>query len=300
MWARAHAGVAVAAAMLVTGGMWITAQSSVPTLEQARLATYHGIYDSDITLRDGVYEGQPMTPGSASRPRVELVNGGLTIGNVGGEGRTGAAVLLAESSGGSGTNLYLALLIADGAVVRNAAPTLVGNRGQVRSLGITGGTIVMETVQAGPNEPMCCPTTKLRRTWTLEKGTLTEAKAEQQGSVSFADLDARTWTLASLNGTDPLPANVTVTAEFKRSRVSGTAGCNRYTAPVTTASSGQSFAVGQAAVTRMMCEGDRMTVERDYLKALAVATTFSFMPGNRVALAYRDGDATKSLVFVGK
>ena len=50
----------------------------------------------------------------------------------------------------------------------------------------------------------------------------------------------------------------------------------------------------------MMCDADRMTVEDAYLKALASVSSFSFLPGQRLALTYLDRGTPKSLVFVGK
>ena len=289
---------AVAVALAIGSGSWLAAQSGAPTLEQAKVATYTGIYEKQpVALKNGVYEGTPFAPGGASRPRVELIDPGMVTGDVGNSGRIDAVVVLSESSGGSGTQLYLAVLTADGATVRNTATALVGDRVQVRSLAVAKGAIVMETVEAGPNDAMCCPTAKLRRTWTLAGGALKEAKAESQGTVSLADLERRVWTLTSLNWKDPLPAGAIVTAEFKDGRISGAGGCNRYTAGVKAGDGAQRLTIGQAAATRMMCEGDRMTVEGAFLKALGTVTSFSFLPGARLALTYREAEATRSLVF---
>lgn len=276
------------------------AQGGAPTIDQAKAATYTGVDGKSVTLVDGRFEGPPLAPGSPARLRVELVDAGLTLGDLDGDGRLEAVVLLASSSGGSGNFLHAAVLKAADTGVRNVGTALVGDRVQVRALAVAGSSLVIDTVEAGPSDPLCCPTAKVRRVWTLKKDGLAEGKAEPQGTVSFGDLEGRSWTLWSLDGAHPLPPNVTVKADFNRGRVSGTAGCNRYTAPVTTAASGQSFAVGPANVTRMMCPEEQMAVERAYLKALGVATMFSFLPGDRVALAYRDGDAVKTLVFVGK
>jgi len=308
-----QATMAVTAAVLVAGGVWIVAQGAAPTLEQARASACTGIYSTAITLKAGVYEGAPFIAGGAMRPRVELIDPGMATGGVGGDGRAEALVLLSESSGGSGDNLYLAVLAADGGKTRNLATVLVGNRVQVRSLAIVNGSIVMETVEAGPNDAMCCPTAKLRRTWTLQNGSVQEGKAEPQGRVSLADLEGWVWTLTSLNWKDPLPSGVTVTAEFRTAKlpagvtvpdenrgdsVGGTGGCNRYSARMNAGDGAQRLIISPAAATRMACPGDQMQVEDAYFSALVKATSFSFLPGNRLVLTCRDGEATRTLVFV--
>jgi heat shock protein HslJ len=306
---RTAAGVV----LLLAGCAALESQGGAPTLIQARSATYTGIYQELVTLKNGVYEGAPFIAGGATRPRVGLIEPGVASGDVGNDGRTELVVLLAESSGGSGDSLYLAVLAADGGKIRNLATALVGNRVQVRSLAVVSGAIVMETVEAGPDDAMCCPTAKRRRTWTLGKKGLEEATAEPQGTVSLADLEGRVWTLASLSWKDPLPAGVTVTAEFTTAKapagvpiperfdgsaVGGNGGCNRYRAGVKAGDGAQSLVISPVAATRMACEGERMKVEDAYFRALAGASSFSFMPGNRLALTYRDGEATRALVFV--
>lgn len=56
---------------------------------------YRGIYDNAVTLRDGVYEGEPFVPGGASRPRVELLDMLPVLHDLDGDGIDDAAVLLA-------------------------------------------------------------------------------------------------------------------------------------------------------------------------------------------------------------
>jgi hypothetical protein len=103
-------------------------------ISEYRNLTYQGIYDHPVTVHDGVYEGEPFVPGGASRPRVELVEDLLVQGDLDGDSVEEAAVLLAESSGGSGVMTYLALVTwRDGAPV-NLATRLIGDRVQIRSL----------------------------------------------------------------------------------------------------------------------------------------------------------------------
>ncbi|MDH4030864.1 MAG: hypothetical protein OEU49_08450, partial [Chromatiales bacterium] len=47
-----------------------TAAVTATDSADAANATYLGIYDEPVTLRDGVFEGRPFVEGGASRPRV--------------------------------------------------------------------------------------------------------------------------------------------------------------------------------------------------------------------------------------
>ena len=74
-----------------------------------------------------------------------------------GDGIDDAAVLLAESSGGSGAFTWLAVVSCrDGRAV-NTGTIGLGDRVMIRSLGGQEGSIVVEFVAAGPGEPLCCP-----------------------------------------------------------------------------------------------------------------------------------------------
>jgi len=51
-------------------------ESAVTMLTEKQLAnaTYEGIYDGSVTLKDGEYLGDPFAEGGASRPSVQLVD----------------------------------------------------------------------------------------------------------------------------------------------------------------------------------------------------------------------------------
>ena len=73
------------------------------TTEQLASATYSGIYDEPFTMTGGAYLGDPFVEGGASRPSVQLIDDFLLSADLTGDGKDEAVVLLAESSGGSGT-----------------------------------------------------------------------------------------------------------------------------------------------------------------------------------------------------
>jgi uncharacterized membrane protein len=154
------------------------------TAERLRQATYKGILDAPVTLVDGRYEGKPFVPGSATRPIVKLVPGVIATGDLDRDGIDEAVVVLAHSSGGSGVFMYLATVRDNGGKPENIATVRLGDRVKVLAVGIDDGRIVADLVQHGPNDPMCCPTSKVRRGWLLQDGELVglESKAGPTGS----------------------------------------------------------------------------------------------------------------------
>ena len=256
---------------------------------------YRGIYDNAVPLRDGLYEGEPFVPGGASRPRIELLDMPPILHDMDGDGIDEAAVLLAESSGGSGVSTFLAVVSCrDGRAV-NVGTTGIGNRVMIRSMVGRDRGIVVEIVATGPGEPLCCPTRKVRNKYHLREGRLRLASSEDQGPLSLADLEGIPWRLVRLGRNERVPEGVKVTAVFGDGKVSGSGGCNRYSAAVT-GTGPLEFSVGPAASTRMACPDPAGGFEDRYFSALQAADRFGFLLGNLV-LHYGKGDARETMMF---
>ena len=247
---------------------------------------YSGIYDVPVRLVNGVYEGEPYVPGGASRPRVELLTGLYASSG------SNMFVLLGESSGGTGSNLYLAAISTDGG---NIGTDLIGDRVDVISLHSEGSRVVLDYVTAGPGEAACCPSLRITRMYGIRDGELVELSRQEHGSISLASLSGTQWRLLALDRDTPLPEDISITAGFDDTRVSGSAGCNRYFAPAS-ATTPYDLSVGPAGATRMACPQPVMQAESRFLNALQKATQFSFRLG-RLAIGYRDGDTPASLLF---
>jgi len=256
---------------------------------------YRGIYDYAIPLGDGVHEGNPFVPGGASRPRVELLAMPPVLQDLDGDGIDDAAVLLAESSGGSGVFTYLAVVSCrDGRAV-NIGTLGLGDRVTIRSMAGRVGAIVVEFVAAGPGEPLCCPTRKVRNRYRLRDGNLLLASSEEQGTLSLDDLRGVTWRLSRLGRNERVPEGVRVTAVFGEGRVSGSGGCNRYSAGVVETGPLE-FSIGPAASTKMACPDPAGGFEDRYFSALQAANRFGFLLGDLV-LHHGKGDARETMVF---
>ena len=232
------------------------------------------------------------------RLRAGLVPTTRVTGDLDGDGRPEAAVLLWKASGGSGVFTYLAIAADRGSTVGNVATALIGDREQVLSLAIVGLRIVADVVGHGPGEPMCCPTQRQRRTWEFTRAGLKELPMQVLGTLTIADLEGRTWTLTSLDGDKPLPAGVTVTLQVKHDRVEGIGGCNTYSGSITMGVDARTLEIGPLVSTRKFCAGAGSEVETRYLTALQAVFEFGFAAGG-LALTYKDGDGIKTLIYSG-
>ena len=168
------------------------------------------------------------------------------------DGRTGdeAIVLLAENSGGSGHLLYLAVVGLDVSGPMNLATTLVGDRAQVRSLGVAGSRIALDLVEHAPDDPRCCPTRLTTRAYGLKGRDLVLIAKDDRGPLSPAALGRQTWTLTRLDADRTMRGDPVISLVFEGDRVSGSGGCNRYFGDLIAGAPGQAT-FGPIGSTRM-------------------------------------------------
>jgi heat shock protein HslJ len=272
------------------------AATAAPTIDQLKGATYQGINDTPVTLKDGAWEGKPV---GKTKPRVVLQLASVEVGGITADGAQEAVVLLRKSSGGTGVFTFIAVVADRGGKIENVGTTLLGDREQVRSLSIVDRRIVVDVIGFGPSEPMCCPTQKQRRTFYWTSTGLKELPREVRGLATVTDLESRAWTLTSLDNDQPLPKGVTVTLAVKNRRVDGTGGCNSYSAAIVDGTGVRALEIGRLASTRKFCAGAPGDVEAKYLAALQTVFQFAFSAGD-LALTYKDGSAVKTLMFSGR
>jgi len=267
-----------------------------PTADETANTSYRGIYDTPVRLHDGVFEGDPFVEGGASRPTVTLVTDVLRTADIDDDGEVEAAVILAETSGGSGSNLYLAVVARRVQGVVNLGTAPIGDRVQIRSFRLTGNGIELDVIQAGPDDAMCCPSQKATRIWTLGPYGLREGPPELTGTFFLDDVAGIEWILKEME--KPVADSVTVTLTIGADRVGGACGCNRYFAEIKQTSAGE-VVIGDIGSTMMMCPDNIMDIERAYLSALGGVTGYSFLV-ERLVLTSRQGDQLTRLVFIPK
>jgi heat shock protein HslJ len=274
------------------------AESAAPSMEELKNATYHalGIDRITVTLSGGRWTGKGVEEG-ASRPEVTLVEGMRATGDLDGDGRDEAAVLLAGSWGGSGTFTYLAVAARRKGSVDNPGTALLGDRVQVRDMKILDGRIFVDLVQAGPQDAACCPGELATRGWTLGKNGLTEfVSAAKTSRLSLETITGVEWVLAAWDLEAPAPSRPEVTLRFEEGRLAGSGGCNRYFASVTQGPAPGDLSVGPAGATRMGCPEPARSVESRYLSLLTSVRKFGFLAG-RLALSYEKEGTAGALLF---
>lgn len=159
-----------------------------PTWDELANATYQGIEPTPVQLVDGLWQGEPFVEGGASAPRVGLVKGFLLTGDLNDDGLPETVALLWSSSGGSGTFDYIAVTGRTEEGVQNLATAELGDRVKVRGGRISEGRIVLDVVQAGPEDAACCPTQLATRTWEMQTEGLIEAPPEITGTLSLTEV----------------------------------------------------------------------------------------------------------------
>ena len=121
-------------------------------------ATIHGTEYGPVTLQDGVWEGEPWVEDGAARPRVGLASNFLLMGDVDSDGLDEAVVIVWQSSGGSGTYNYVALMDNDNGTMKNTAITALGDRVKVIEGAVSPGRVELQVIEHDEDDPACCPT----------------------------------------------------------------------------------------------------------------------------------------------
>jgi heat shock protein HslJ len=246
-------------------------------------AEYRGIYDRPVRLVEGRFEGDPFVPGGASRPSLRLIGNQIVQGDLNADGEADAAVLLVESSGGSGSFVYLSAFSLAGGKAVNLDTVLISDRVQVRGFAHEDGGLTLDLVVVGEGDPAAFPATRVRKRFRLSGGELAADAPARLGSLSLADLEGTAWTLrrmaAAGAGTRP---EGSITASFAEGNIAGNAGCNRYFGTVEDKGRG-AVSFGEIGVTAMACpQRGLMEQEQAFLEGLQGADRFGFRFGDLV------------------
>ena len=268
------------------------AWNDVASLEELGNATYKGVENTPLTLSDGYWEGSPYMEGGASRPRAGLLKEMRFNGDLDGDAHPETVVIIWHSAGGTGSHTHLAVMKRQRCTVENIATALIGDRVKLRGGRIESGKVILEVLQSGEQDAMCCPSVLATRTWWLQEGQLEEGEVEVTGKLELAALTGSGWTLTHLNTDEPVPAGAEVTLKFDVERVSGKSACNRYSAGIKDGANAGDLDIGPTASTRMACPDQLMEVEHQYLEALTHVESFSFHAG-QLALSGQNEDATR-------
>ncbi len=251
--------------------------------------TYSGLFpERTISLTDGIAFYEEEGPGT---PYVLLMDQIIATGDLDGNGVKDAAVLLEDHSVGSGTFLFLAVVLDAATGPTPLTALMVGDRIQVKSLAVEDQQAVAELIAHGASDPACCPTWNVRKRYELQEGTLVESGSEELSPVGLIDLSDTTWRLVDLgDGQAPVLSTTEVSLAITDGQVSGSGGCNDYRAALSEAEDLlQSFVVGPIAATEMGCPDAVSAQETTYLTLLESVLGWRYDAG-RLALAYPASD----------
>jgi heat shock protein HslJ len=268
---------------------------ATPTIEQLRAATVSGVFEQAVTLVNGRYEGPPYEAGAAARPELVLWEPTVHFGDLDGAAGSEAVALFGSSTSGSGEGVYVAVFGVRDGVLENLGTALVGDRTKVQGVWFEKSRIVLDVVEAGPDDAACCPTQVARKTFGMDGGALKPLSSEVRGVLGISMLAANEWTLVEIDG-QPLPAGIEPPLVlFERETVRGFAGCNRFNATVKEAKPGE-IEIGVAAGTRKACPPLAMQLEDEFLAGLGKVRGYAFLAG-QLALTWHDGERPGMLLF---
>ena len=269
-----------------------------PSMDEIANATISDIYDEPVQLQGGKYEGEPFDPEGSSRPRVGLVEDFLLTSDLDGDGREEAIVMLWESSGGSGTYTYLAVLGREGSDVVNLATADIGDRVQIRDARISGDRIELDVVQAGPEDAACCPGEMATLAWSLDGDALKPVDSGVETTrLSVAALTGPEWVLDRLDREEPAPDKPEVTVLFEENRIAGGGGCNRYMGTVTEGDMPGDLTVGLLASTMMACPPEVMELEDRYRQQLEKVVKYGFLNRQLILTFEKDDGNVGAMSF---
>lgn len=140
------------------------------SLEMLKNFTY-AVPDFNINaaLQDGAFDNGEV--------RVQLVEP-AAFGDLNGDGLADAAAVVIVDPSGSGTFFNLVALLNQNGAPAQAAFSYIGDRQGILNLEIMDGQIKLDYVTQGPEDPLCCASEHMVRTYRLVGNTL-EITSEQ-------------------------------------------------------------------------------------------------------------------------
>ena len=118
----------------------------------------------------------------------------LAFGDLDGDGSDDAALIISIYQGGTSTYRYLTAVLNDGGAATHMASTFVGLKVGIESVTIANGSILLRTTEQAPDDPSCCPSLKMARTYRLAGNALQALSEASEGRLTQEEIDRRhTW-----------------------------------------------------------------------------------------------------------
>ncbi|MGA2490233.1 MAG: hypothetical protein ABSF99_08615, partial [Anaerolineales bacterium] len=140
--------------------------TSVPaglTVDMLKNATYYTpAFGRTVTLVNGSY-----SDGSGASVFSVRMLGIYAFGDLNGDGKADAAVLLDESGGGSGEFESVIAVTNQGGAPHQESQAQLGDRVQIKTVDISSGVIHLDMIVHSPNDPLCCPSLPQKQNFWL-------------------------------------------------------------------------------------------------------------------------------------
>lgn len=119
-----------------------------------------------VQLKSGVFEAQESDDATAHL--VVRLTDHIAEGDLNGDGRSDAAVILESDSGGSGSFMDLAAVLNMPNGPEPVAVIDLGDRTEIRKMAYADGKVQIELIGHGPDDPVCCPTQVQQREYRFD------------------------------------------------------------------------------------------------------------------------------------
>lgn len=251
------------------------AEAVWPYLAQS---TISGIFDTAVTLKHGQYEGPPFVLDGHARPELRLWPELMRSADLDGEGGDEKIGLVSETSGGSGERVYLIAATSDADESHAWPAVLLGDRVKVRTMQVRSGEIVLEIIEAGPEEALCCGTQLTRLVYGLHGQGLVLKDRKPQGRLSIELLQSSNWIMLDRPG-DRLNAlhPACVELRIQDTQITWNVSSHLYIGSVDEISPGQ-IEISDVAPAVSGLEADFSPQER-LISRLASVTRYTFRAG---------------------
>lgn len=264
-----------------------------PTLE-VRNATYT-IDGQSFTLSNGKVVME-IAPGSASKQVVQIF-GEPVLGDLSGDGKEDAAVLLVRTNGGSGTFYYAVLVLSDNGLSKTTNALLLGDRIAPQTVEIHEGQAVYNYAERKAGEPMTAQPSigkSLYIYYDAKSGEIGELvkgfEGEANPSTMSLTMKKWLWIKTVMNDgkiTTPKKVNAFTVTFAKDGTFSLGTDCNTMGGKYTT--NGNKIVFSKMTSTMMYCDGSQ---EGDFSQAVSNVASFLFTPKGELLLEIKMDSGT--------
>jgi hypothetical protein len=173
----------LALAMLIAfGGCERAPQAPRPpkplTLNQLQNAEYASQWSKSgrVQLSDGQFR-ESAAPGAATEILVRATDFSA-LGDLDGDGIGDGVIVLESDPGGSGVFFDLVGVLNRAGQPVTLAPVPLGDRVEINDLALDDGTVRVNLIKHGPDDPLCCPTLEVTLEYRLSGDRLVSLDQE--------------------------------------------------------------------------------------------------------------------------